>query len=162
MKLHYRPISEADIEYAADCHCRVCHCTNNFRAERPDYPAFRAQFKERGVWDESIGHMRKSLDDPRTLFMVAETEAGDRVGYFWVVFSDQYEQHMADINDVFVEETHRRMGFGMQMLSYIEEEARRRGANLLVSSTGVDNEASQAMHKKYGFGPRRFDYQIWL
>jgi hypothetical protein len=48
------------------------------------------------------------------------------------------------------------------MLSYIEKEVRSRGANLLVSSTGVDNEASQAMHKKYGFGLRRFDYQIWL
>jgi ribosomal protein S18 acetylase RimI-like enzyme len=162
MKLRYRPIGDADVEYAAECHCRICHCTNNFRTERPDYPTFRAQFRDRGVWDESIGHMRKSLEDARTIFMIAETEKGERVGYLWVVFSDWFEQHMADINDIYVEEAYRLMGIGTQMLSYIEEEARHRGANLLVSGTGVDNVASQAMHKKYGFGPRRFEYQIWL
>jgi GNAT superfamily N-acetyltransferase len=106
--------------------------------------------------------MVASLKDERTILSVVETRDGRRVGYLWVVFADWYEQHSADINDMYVEEGSRRHGVAMQMLSYVEAETRRRGANLLISGTGVDNEVSQKLHMKYGFGFRRFEYQIWL
>ena len=162
MELYYRSITEKEIEYALECHCRICHASNNFRGERPSYDAFRNTFKERGVWEESRLHIRKSMEDDRTILSIIEAEQRERVGYCWVVFSDWYEQHKADINGIYVEELYRRQGVGHTILAYIEREARARGANLLVSDTGVDNLISQAMHKKYGFEPRWFEYQIWL
>jgi len=161
--LVYRKVGESDLEYPLECHCRVCHVTNNFRpGERPDYASFRARFQERGVWEESRGHMVASSKDERTILSIVETRDGRRVGFLWVVFADWYEQHSADINDIYVEEGFRRQGAAMQMLSYVEAEARRRGANLLISGTGVDNEVSQKLHMKYGYELRRFEYQIWL
>jgi ribosomal protein S18 acetylase RimI-like enzyme len=162
MQLQYRKVTRQEIEYAVECHCRVCHVSNNFRNERPTYEAFRAVFQERGAWEESRAHIMKSLEDDRTLLDIVETNEGKRIGFFWVVFSDWYEQHMADINDIYVEEFFRRKGIGLEMLAHIEKIVREKGANLLISSTGVDNLISQKMHQKYGFGPRRFEYQLWL
>mgnify|MGYP005634635861 FL=1 len=162
MKLVFREMVENDLDYALECHCRVCHASNNFRGDRPAYDAFRDRFVERGVWDESRAHILESMKDERTLATIAESEHGDRVGYCWVVFSDWFEEHKADISGIFVEEPFRRRGVAMGILSYIEKQVRERGANLLVSDTGVDNVVSQAMHEKYGFEPRWYHYHKWL
>ena len=163
MELVYRKLGQDELEYPLQCHCKICHVSNNFRpGERPDYASFRARLRERGVWEESRGHMVSSLKDERTVLSIVETKDRYRVGYLWVVFGDWYEQHTADINDIYVEEDFRRQGVATQMLFYVETEARRHGANLLISGTGVDNEVSQKLHTKYGFGLRRYEYQIWL
>ena len=163
MHLVYAKVREPELEYAVECHCRVCHASNNFRpGGRPSYEEFRRQFRERGVWEESRMHLLRSLQDARTLLDVADTRAGERVGFYWVVFSDWYEHHWAEINDIYVEERFRRRGAATEMLSHIEAEVRRLGAEVLNSGTGVDNVASQRMHERYGFTPRRYEYQIWL
>jgi ribosomal protein S18 acetylase RimI-like enzyme len=162
MKIAYRNATREEIEYAVECHCRDCHTSNNFRDSRPTYADFRAEFRERGVWDESRRLIMKSLEDQRTILVIIETEDGTRVGFCWVVFADWYEQHAAEINDLYVEEPFRRRGAAMKILGHVEKTARQRGANLLISSTGVDNLISQRLHEKYGFSFRRFEYQLWL
>ena len=162
MTLIFQRIQKKLIDYALECHCRICHASNNFRDERPDYHSFREQFIERGVWEESRKHMARSLKDPRTILDRVENQTGDCVGYCWVVFSDWYEECKADINGILVEEPYRRQGIGLEILQHIEKEVRLRGATVLVSDTGVDNVISQAMHERYGFEPRWYTYHRWL
>lgn len=70
-----------------------------------------------------------------------------------------YNIAVAKVMDIAVTTDYRRRGIGTQMLEHIEETARKRGATLLRSDTGIENKASQKLHEKFGFKPYRIHYE---
>jgi ribosomal protein S18 acetylase RimI-like enzyme len=66
---------------------------------------------------------------------------------------------VAEIMDIAVAPDYQRRGIGQEMVSYIEETARERGATSLRSDTGVENKASQRLHERAGFKVCRINYE---
>jgi GNAT superfamily N-acetyltransferase len=101
------------------------------------------------------------MKDPRTIADFVINEHGERVGFVWVIFNDivDYQLVAAEIMDFYIFPEHRRKGIGLAVLQRIEKEAKRRGANLLRSETGVENAASINLHQKFGFEAYRMSFE---
>lgn len=54
-------------------------------------------------------------------------------------------------DSVFVDRRMHRQGIGCQLLSHVLEEAQRRGLHTVVASIAAGNEASLALHAKFGY-----------
>ena len=91
-------------------------------------------------------------------------DRGHAVGFLWVTFFEitDYSITVAEVNDLEVSPELWRRGIGTQMLERAERVARRHGADLLRSGTGVGNVASQKMHEKYGFAMYYVHYEKLL
>jgi len=98
--------------------------------------------------------------DERTIAEIWE-EDGRIVGYLWVTFSDipDYDLTIAEVMDIAVADEYRRRGVGRVMLHHAEDIARKHGAALLRSDTGIENVASQKLHEKMGYNPYRIGYE---
>ncbi len=83
------------------------------------------------------------------------------MGFLWVTFSEVtgYEISLAEIRDLELSPTHQRRGIGRLMLKSAERVARAAGATALRSETGVQNDASRALHAKGGFETYRVLYE---
>lgn len=101
-------------------------------------------------WD----HLREALDDPRTIASIFELD-GEKVAWAWVTFSDfdGYEVTAAEVREIAVASERRGQGVGREVLRFVEETARARGATVLRSEAGMDNEASLHMHARGGLLP---------
>jgi len=75
---------------------------------------------------------------------------------------EEHSTVLAEIRDIVVAEQFRRQGIGIRMLNYISANAREKGAAVLRSGTGIENEASDGLHKKSGFTTYRKEYEIVL
>jgi GNAT superfamily N-acetyltransferase len=103
--------------------------------------------------EEFLEMIDKTLNDPRTLAQFAVAD-GEVAGYFWVIFTDLPKfVTLAEFADLTVRPTHQRQGIGTKIMAHVEKEARRRGASLIRSGWGVENNASQGLHEKCGFTP---------
>jgi GNAT superfamily N-acetyltransferase len=54
---------------------------------------------------------------------------------------------------------YQRRGIATQVIKHVEELARRRGATWLRSGTGIENMASQRLHKKSGFYTYHMEFE---
>ncbi len=137
------------------------HCINNYESESPlfrtmSYEEYRKQWLSTPQPEEVLQMIDKDLNDSRNIvqFVLIDNQV---VGFLWVRFSDidmgpgipAYT--IASVYGVGVKPEFQRQGIATEILSYIEREARRKGANLIRSGAGIDNIASQRLHKKYGF-----------
>lgn len=55
------------------------------------------------------------------------------------------------LNDLYVENAHRRFGVGIQLTEYAIQFAKETGASKLVLETAGDNNQAQALYEKLGF-----------
>jgi aminoglycoside 6'-N-acetyltransferase I len=88
--------------------------------------------------------------------LVAETEAGDLVGFLEVGLRSHADGCDARIPVGFVEgwyvsEHHRMKGIGAKLLAAAEDWARTRGCIEMASDTWLDNDQSQHVHQALGF-----------
>ena len=104
------------------------------------------------------------MKDHRTIAEVIEDSNHNVLGYIWVIFHDvpDYNLTIAEIMDFIIVSSYRRAGLGTKILKYIEDRAIRQGANLLRSETGIENVASQKLHRKLGFEPYRVLFEKQL
>lgn len=79
--------------------------------------------------------------------IVSETD-GSRVGYLRLGF---LWSTIPQIDLIWVEEQHRRQGVGRALLEFVEQYLREQGHKILLSSSQVDEPASQAWHRAAGF-----------
>ena len=97
--------------------------------------------------------VRRSLAHSAEVVVVAET--GSAVVAFCcaqVHHSFCYRTPVAEVTEMYVDETHRRQGCATQMLAFLEEQLRSRyGVDELHLLTGTDNHAAQAAYQKAGF-----------
>lgn len=152
--LRYRPI---DIKRHRQV-LLVIHCQINYAVETPvfrkmPYEEYWEKWMRSPQPEEFLSRLKETMDDKRTIAEIAEDEHGTIVGYLWVIFEDieGYDTTVAYVTDIAVMTDFRGKGIGTEMLEHIEEVARVRGAHLLRSDTGIENEASQKLHEKLGF-----------
>jgi GNAT superfamily N-acetyltransferase len=100
------------------------------------------------------------LKDRRTIAERWESD-GQIIAYVWATFTywPGYGVSGAHIEDILVTREFRRKGVALQVIRHVEELARERGATILRSGTGIENLASQAMHRKAGFYVERTEFE---
>lgn len=90
------------------------------------------------------------LADPSNRLFALEDE-DERVGHLWVGERELNGRRVLWVWDVFVDERHRRRGFGRQALKLAEEEARRRGLPCVRLNVFGGNQAARALYGSAGF-----------
>ncbi|WP_158289647.1 GNAT family N-acetyltransferase [Paenibacillus flagellatus] len=160
--MHYRRIDpQHDRRRLLELHCEVNYACDTSWARELPYAEYREKWLSTSQTEQFLAHFAETLNDPRTIAEWAEDEEGRPIGYIWVVFADvpDYGLTIAEIADFWVAPECRRQGLGMRLLERIERTATGLGANLLRSETGMDNTASQSLHRKYGFEPYRVAFE---
>ena len=122
------------------------------------------QFRE--VWlnsrgpEEYLSELAQSMKDGRTIAEIWE-DGGSPVAYIWASFTDwpEYKTTGAEIHDIMVVPEYQRRGIALQVIRHVEKLACERGATILRSGTGIENIASQGLHKKAGFYTQRVEFE---
>jgi GNAT superfamily N-acetyltransferase len=162
MKLRKRCADvKGDKNVLLELHCAANYASETPWARRTPYGKYRDKWLSTPQPAAFLSDLARSLRDRRTITEIWETDCGEAAAYAWVTFTDVegYGITIADVRDIAVAEGFRRRGIGAKILRHIEAVARRNGAAVLRSETGVENAASQALHRKSGFAVHRIDYE---
>ena len=71
----------------------------------------------------------------------------------------EYNATSAEIDDIMVAPAYQRRCLATQIIERVERLARERGATLLRSRIGVENNASQGLHAKFDFKTSALEYE---
>jgi GNAT superfamily N-acetyltransferase len=141
------------------------HCQINYESESPwaraiSYEKYRTAWMKTSQPQVYLDNLMKTRIDNRTIAEIWE-ENGTAVGYIWVVFTDvdDYNFKFAEIQDITVISEYRKKGIATLMLEHIEEIARKKGAAILRSGTGIENHISQKLHSDSGFQVYRVEFE---
>ncbi len=143
------------------------HCQGNYESDTPclrrlSYEAYRQHWLGTRQPEGFLRHLQISLGDSRAFAEVWEDD-GRPIGFLWVGFTDTDGYGtIAEVWDIELVADYRGRGLGMEMLAHAEAVARDRGAHILRSETGVENQASQALHAKAGFQTYRLLFEKLL
>jgi phosphinothricin acetyltransferase len=108
------------------------------------------------TWDEIPWTMEKRRawfagHDDLTPVLVAEAE-GTCVGFAYLsLMSDKSGWRFTREDTIYIDERYRGMGVGRVLLPALLAEAKRIGVRLVVASITSTNEASLALHARFGF-----------
>jgi phosphinothricin acetyltransferase len=108
------------------------------------------------TWDEVPWTMEKrrawwSTHGEITPVLVAEAD-GECVGFAYLsLMSDKSGWRFSREDTIYIDERYRGMGLGKVLLPALIAEARRIGVRLVVASITSTNEASLALHSRFGF-----------
>ena len=166
MKLIHRNISfNVDREYVLERHCRTNYaCDCPWKREMP-YEDYRKEWLSLQSQINGFSNaLLDSMKDSRTIAEIIETEDGEKVAYFWVVFhaDQESEFYFADAQDLYVEEEYRKMGVAQRLMEYAETKAKENGAKVFRSGTGIENFKSFNLHKKLGYYQYRYEFEKLL
>lgn len=166
MNLVHRPIDFIrDKDYILECHCRInyeCDCPWQRQISYAEYRSewFSLSRQIAAFYD----YLKESAQDHRTIAEIIENSDGAVVGYLWVPFCEDEESgfSFADVQDIYVDESFRRMGIADALLEYAEQKARLNGAKVIRSGTGCENMRSIRLHEKHGYYQYRLEYEKLL
>lgn len=166
MQLTHRKINlESDRAYVLERHCQTNYASDCPWKRKMPYSAYREEwFGMQGQTNGFLSALAESMQDPRTLAEIIETEEGVPVGYLWVWFCVEPDSGFcyADVQDIFVEEPFRATGIATALLEYAETSAKENGATVIRSGTGCENLASIGLHNKLGYYQYRREYEKML
>jgi len=157
----YRAIDvKRDRDLLLEFHCRINYDSETPYARTASYEQYRKKWLSTSQPETFLSDLVESMKDERTMAEILEYN-GSTAAYLWVKFTDihDYGITVAEVMDIAVAPGYQRRGIGSKMFRHIQETARKRGATLLRSDTGVDNIASQKLHEKSGFKPYRIHYE---
>lgn len=139
-------------------------CTTNYESASPllrktyTFKKYREIFMQSPGPDEFLSDLTASMNDKRTIAELWEDKTSIVV-YVWVVFHDWEETTGAEIKDILVIPEYQRRGIAIQVIKHVEELARKCSATWLRSGTGIENLASQRLHKKSGFYTYHMEFE---
>jgi len=144
------------------------HCVINYEGDSPwakaiPFEQYREKWLSTSQTEVFLKDLTESMADERTIAEIWE-DAGVIIGYLWVAFSEigDYGITVAELKDLMVTADYQRRGIGRKMMAHAEQLARKRGADVFRSETGIDNTASQKLHTSSGFKPYRIQYEKLL
>lgn len=118
----------------------------------------RQRFGLRGDPGESYdGWLRRRAQDPRSVFLVAENDAGQVVGYLIGTVESEIPIYWMPecgwIHDLWIDEPYRHEGLGRQMTMLAVEKFNALGVPQVRLQTAVANEAGRKLFEACGFRP---------
>ncbi len=104
---------------------------------------------------------KTSVYEGYALKFTAEDQ-GKTVGraYLYILKNDLHEEPFAFLEDVFVEETYRKQGFGSQLIQKAIEEAREQGCYKIICTSRQSNEKVHGFYERLGFKKHGFEFRI--
>ena len=159
-------ITPRDIDVASDREILLeFHSTTNYESGTPwarsvPFEQFLDIWLGSSQVEVFLSELVASLKDPRTIAQLWEDD-GSVVAYVWARFTDipVYSLTVAEVLDIAVVPDHRRRGIATMVMKRVEQLARERGANVLRSGTGIENLASQELHRSVGFQTVHLEYE---
>ena len=167
MKLIHRKIDFIrDRDYVLERHCRINYaCDSPWKRRTMTYPAYREEwFSLESQVSGFYHHLQATALDGRTIAEILEIMDGRTAGYLWAPFYlDSVSGFcFAEIQDIYIGKEFRRLGFATELYGYVEEAAKRNGAQVVRAGTGCENTGSIALHKMLGFYPYRYEFEKLL
>ena len=149
-----------DRDAVLEFHCRINYESETSYARQISYDENREKWMGSSQPAAFLAHLAQTREDDRTIAELWEA-GGNIVGYLWMRFTDlpDYDLTVAELMDLAIVPEYQRRGIGLKMIKRAEEHARKMGASLLRSDTGIENLASQRLHEKAGFRPYRICYE---
>jgi ribosomal protein S18 acetylase RimI-like enzyme len=97
--------------------------------------------------------LKARMDGGESHVLVAEDGQGGLAGFtqLYPLFSSVAMKPVLILNDLFVDDNHRRNGIAHQLLDAAVTHARKQGAIRLVLETGVNNTQARALYEKAGW-----------
>lgn len=160
--LRYRPIDiRKDRQVLLVIHCQINYASETSEVRKTSYEEYWEKWMRSPQPEQFLSHLGETIKDNRAVAEIVHDEHGAIVGYLWVTFEDieGYNTRVAQVMDIAVLSDFRGHGVGTEIMHHIEEVARVKGARLLRSDTGIENEASQKLHEKLGFKPYHILYE---
>jgi len=163
-KFNHRPVNmERDREILLDFHFQAIYESGTPWARLVPIEKAKEWWYRTSQVEAFFSGLIESLKDERTIAEIWE-DGNSPVAYVWVRFNDikDYNLVFAEVEDISVSDGYRRQGVGEMIMKYVEKLAIERGANILRSSTGVENIGSIALHNKVGFKVVHMEYEKLL
>lgn len=157
----YRDIDvKRDRAFLLSFHCRINYESETPYARRMGYEKYQEKWLSTPQPERYLSDLTESVKDERTIAELVMVD-GEIAGYLWVTFREVpgYEVIIAEIMDIAVSPAYQRRGVGQQIMRRIENKARQAGATLLRSDTGVENTASQNLHRDMDFRTYKIHYE---
>jgi ribosomal protein S18 acetylase RimI-like enzyme len=89
---------------------------------------------------------KRYLNDPNTLFLIAEEENKEMIGFTSATYSSW--NNSVWLNQIVVHPNHRRKGVGSKLLAKIKEFAESRKARVILIECGLENKTAQFFYLK--------------
>lgn len=156
-----------DRDTLLELHCRINYESASPLARAESFDQYREKWLNTSPSQPEVflRDLAKSMADERTIAEIWE-DNGIVVGYLWVKFSDlrwgDDNLTIAEIYDIAVTDDYQRCGIGRKLLAHAEKLAIDRGADILRSGTGIENTASQKLHKSSAFKSYYIQYEKLL
>ncbi len=103
----------------------------------------------------------KRIHGKTGIVYVAETD-GVLTGYvcgYTYIYKARKKPHMAEIENVYVEEQYRKQGIGTALINAFIGEAKLRGAKTVKLSALIKNTSAQSFYQKHGFDKHEFVFE---
>ena len=151
---------ESDREFLLNLHFTAIYESGTPMFRSVPLEKAREQWLETSQVEEFLSSLSKSFAEKRTVAEIWEDD-GLPIAFVWVKFTDVVEYHFtfAEVVDIAVISEYRRRGIATMIMGHVEQVAKERGANVLRSGTGIDNQASRRLHEKLGFQVIYFNYE---
>ena len=131
--------------------------------------AFRDHFGERAPSGREIAaSVARLLGDPDTEFIVAQSDAGEFLGYVQARYrySVWLSGSESQLEDVFVSRSSRGTGVGLRLLEAAMVQAQKRGCRFVGLNTNERNADALRLYARAGFSAARERWQggrqLWL
>ncbi len=90
------------------------------------------------------------------------TENGQTVGraYLYILKNDLHEDSFGFMEDVFVDESHRKQGVGSKLIEVVIAEAKARGCYKLICTARHEKQDVHGYYKKFGFADHGLEFRM--
>lgn len=85
------------------------------------------------------------------LYIITDAESGAKVGILWIARMERKPAPFAFVYDVEIDEAYRRMGYGSQAFSALEDKVKSLGLNEIRLHVFGHSHGARAMYEKLGF-----------
>ncbi len=125
-------------------------------ADVPAWIALRLQLWPEEADVASPDDLRAYLDEPARAIALLAFDGDDAVGFAEAELRTDYvngteTSPVGFVEGLFVAASHRRRGVGRMLIACVQDWTRERGCTELASDALLDNTASHAAHRAYGF-----------
>ena len=95
-------------------------------------------------------------------FLATENDQTIGRAYLYLLNNDLHEEPFGFLEDVFVEEAHRKHGIGRMLVEAVIAEAKSQGCYKLICTARHEKQDIHAYYKKFGFKDHGLEFRIDL
>lgn len=156
--MNLRPATADDVPAVLPMVAKICALHEQWDAAK--YPFIPCPEQKYQHW------LRQRAADPRSVFLVAERDAGHLVGFLVATVEAEIPIYRVEsfgfIHDLWVEPEYRHEGLGRQLTMLAIERFREMGVSQIRLDTAIANDSARALFASCGFRPSTIEMLLDL